>query len=387
MQATSAAAERIVFITYSIADRIDDPSQHASTYIGVLNPVLGRHDPILGLSQTEILWSNDVPTFPIPVFVACVLGFAGARLWWLRGHVGPLVLLLILCAAQSLIIALNQHYGVAAMRSVQPIMASLIPLTAWIAYRNQASRADILHGLGPFAAVAALLVSPQFLDVLLPGLFAVYGVLILISAKDGADAQADALLASGDRPARIWFVIGAALVASALSDVLIVATQMVGHANLRPWIISVFSVGNLLIIGGLSFSPHLQTVDDDQSDEAPVSQVADAEIWGRIQIFMEEQKPYLDPDLTLARLSRKMSVPAKSLSATINLTTGGNVSRFINEARIAAAQETMLKGESVTNAMLMSGFNTKSNFNREFLRVVGKSPSAWLNARPHRPGN
>ena len=28
--------------------------------------------------------------------------------------------------------------------------------------------------------------------------------------------------------------------------------------------------------------------------------------------------------------------------------------------------------------MLASGFNTKSNFNREFLRVTGKNPSDWL---------
>ena len=34
----------------------------------------------------------------------------------------------------------------------------------------------------------------------------------------------------------------------------------------------------------------------------------------------------------------------------------------------------MLEGETVTNAMLLSGFNTKSNFNREFLRVVGEAP-------------
>jgi AraC-like DNA-binding protein len=32
---------------------------------------------------------------------------------------------------------------------------------------------------------------------------------------------------------------------------------------------------------------------------------------------------------------------------------------------------------SVTTAMLDSGFNTKSNFNREFLRVTGASPSKW----------
>lgn len=331
-----------------------------------------------------ILWSNDVPTFPIPVFVACVLGFAGLQLWRQRGHASPLILLLMLCAAQSLIIALSQHYGVSAMRLVQPLAASLIPPAAWIAYRNHMSRADILHALGPFTAVAALLVSPQFLDVLLPGFFVVYGVLILCSAKEGADAQPDALLASGDRHAQIWLVIGAALVASALSDVLIVASQVAGYVELRPWIISVFSAGNLLIIGGLSFSPHLQTVTDDQPNEATISKVADAEIWERIQTFMEEHRPYLDPDLTLARLSRKMGMPTKSLSETINLTTGENVSRFINEARIAAAQEAMLKGETVTNAMLMSGFNTKSNFNREFLRVVGNSPSAWLTAQPRR---
>lgn len=326
-----------------------------------------------------------MPTFPIPVFVACVLGFAGLRLWWLRGYVSPLVLLLILCAAQSLVIALNQHYGVTTMRIVQPLMASLIPPAAWIAYRNRVSRADILHVLGPLTAVAALIVSPQFLDVLLPGLFVLYGILILISAKDGADAQPDTLLASGDLPGRIWLVIGAALVASALSDILIVASQVVGYVEFRPWIISVFSLGNLLIIGGLSFSPHLQTVNDDQPDETANSKVADAEVWERIQTFMEEQRPHLDPDLTLARLSRKMGVPSKSLSATINLTTGENVSRFINKARIAAAKKAMLGGETITNAMLLSGFNTKSNFNREFLRLVGTSPSAWLAEQTQRP--
>ncbi len=320
-----------------------------------------------------------MPTFPIPVFIACVLAFASLRLWQQREHANPLVLLLILCAAQSLIIALNQHYGVSVMRLVQPLVASFIPSAAWIAYRGHASRADVLHALGPGAAASALLVAPQFLDVLLPGLFVVYGGLILFSAMQGADTQPKALLASSDLAARIWLVIGAALIASALSDVLIVATQVAGYPELQPWIISVFSVGNLLIIGALSFSPYLQTVEDDERDEAPTTQVADPEIWDRIQTFMEVQRPYLDPDLTLSRLSRKLGVPAKSLSATINRTTGENVSRFINQARIAEAQKAMLNGESVTNAMLMSGFNTKSNFNREFLRVVGASPSAWLN--------
>lgn len=264
------------------------------------------------------------------------------------------------------------------MRMVQPLVASLIPAAAWIAYRGRAFRADFLNALGPLTATAALLVAPQFLDVILPGLFAIYGGLILLSVKEGADAHHDAPLASSDLTARIWIIIGAALIASAFSDVLIVATEVAGYSEIRPWIISVFSAGNLLIIGALCLSPHLQTVVDDEPDEAPISQVTDPKIWGRVQTFMETQKPYLDPDLTLSRLSRKLGVPAKSLSATINLATGENVSRFINKARIAAAQKAMLDGESVTNAMLTRGFNTKSNFNREFLRIVGMNPSVWL---------
>ncbi|MEO1422287.1 MAG: AraC family transcriptional regulator [Pseudomonadota bacterium] len=178
-------------------------------------------------------------------------------------------------------------------------------------------------------------------------------------------------------------MIGAALIGSAFSDLLIIASQISGYPELRPWIISVFSVGNLLLIGALGLSPHLQTTRDDRGTEgpdrrSPDGRVADAHIWDRVQTYMSEHKPYLDPDLTLTRLSRKLGIPAKTLSSTINLTTGGNVSRFINEARINAAQTAMLNGESVTGAMLSSGFNTKSNFNREFLRVTGKSPTDWL---------
>ena len=319
-----------------------------------------------------------MPTFPIPVFVACLLAFASLQLWRQQGRASPLVLLLILCSVQLLIIALSQHYEVLSMRYAQPITASLIPPAAWIAFRNGVLRTEFLHALGPVAAFLALLIAPQFLDVLLPGMFAVYGGLILYFTKDGADTQPNALLCSGDIPTRIWFVIGASLIASAISDVLIVASQVAGYPALRPWIISIFSVGNLLIIGVLSLSPHLQTEGDETQVELPAAQIPDPQIWERVQTYMADHTPYLDPDLTLSRLSRKMGVSAKALSSTINLATGGNVSRFINEARIKSARKAMLNGESVTNAMLLSGFNTKSNFNREFLRVVGMSPSTWL---------
>lgn len=98
----------------------------------------------------------------------------------------------------------------------------------------------------------------------------------------------------------------------------------------------------------------------------------------QLETLMTDTRPYLNPDLTMSQISRRLRVPVKQLSGAINRVTGENVSRYINAARIAAAQEALRGGESVTSAMLGAGFNTKSNFNREFLRVSGRSPSDWL---------
>jgi AraC-like DNA-binding protein len=323
-----------------------------------------------------------MPTLPIPVFVALVLGFACLRLWQEQGRLTALGLLLGICAAQSLIIALAQHYLVPGMRWVQPIGASLIPPLAWFAYQvtavRRAARIDLIHGLVPLAALAAFIVAPEFLDVLLPGAFVVYGIAILMQSLQGADAQPRMLLAHDNIPARIWLIIGAALVASALSDVLIILALMIGREDLQSWIITLFSVGNLLLIGIFGLSPYLRN-DEAEKTEAPVEAAEpDAELWERVSAYMAVQKPYLDPNLTLAQLARKLRVPAKALSITINRATGENVSRFVNKARITEAQTALMQGETVTEAMLSSGFNTKSNFNREFLRVAGTNPSDWL---------
>lgn len=323
-----------------------------------------------------------MPSLPIPVFASAVLLFLFLRLWVTRGKLSPISILLAVCAVQTGIMALAQHYHVPGLRFVQPITATLIPPAAWFAFQWTAVRpvrsTDLLHLLVPITAMAALITAPDFLDVFVPSAFVIYGCAILLQSYKGPDAQPRAFFADGNLPTRIWQIIGAALIASALSDVLIVTAIATGFEHLQPWIISLFSVGNLLLIGIIGLSNHLQSEDREEEEPIRVMSVADQHIWQRIQTYMLDQRPYLDPDLTLSRLSRKLGVPAKILSTVINKETGENVSRYVNDARIVAAQKTLLDGETVTTAMLSSGFNTKSNFNREFLRITGNSPSRWL---------
>jgi AraC-like DNA-binding protein len=189
-------------------------------------------------------------------------------------------------------------------------------------------------------------------------------------------------LESGDIPSRIWIAIGVALIASAFTDVLIVGAEWAGYTALRPWIISVYSVGSLFLIGALSLSDHLQVRSDEEQIIDPEQTESDARILEKLNHHMTQAKPYLDPDLTLIKLARKLGIPSKTLSAAVNRATGENMSRYVNNARIRAAQEALKAGENVTGAMLTSGFNTKSNFNREFLRVAGMSPKKWSEANP-----
>jgi AraC-like DNA-binding protein len=55
-----------------------------------------------------------------------------------------------------------------------------------------------------------------------------------------------------------------------------------------------------------------------------------------------------------------------------------SVSQYVNQLRIREACRLLEETEqSVTSIMLDAGFQTKSNFNREFRRITGLSPVAW----------
>ena len=319
---------------------------------------------------------------PVSLVVALVLVFLLVRLWLREGRATPLALLLGLCAWQSFLIALVQFYGLAALRPVQPITASFIPPVAWLAFQVTAirspTRSDLAHLAGPAITLAALLLLPSLLDVLIPLLFLGYGAAILWSCRAGPDALPKLRLETGQMPVRVWVIIALSLIFSAFGDVTIVLAQIAGAAWLQPILISGYAAANLLIIGGLSLTEGLTSAPDAPAPPPPAADPGDPAIMEKLSALMAAEQPYLDPDLTLVKLARKLGVPAKPLSAAINRTTGQSVSRFINDARIQAAQEALQSGARVTEAMLSAGFNTKSNFNREFLRVTGQSPSAWL---------
>ncbi|WP_323785557.1 AraC family transcriptional regulator [Thalassovita sp.] len=105
---------------------------------------------------------------------------------------------------------------------------------------------------------------------------------------------------------------------------------------------------------------------------------ADHVLMQTLNEIMKDKELYRDSNLTLARVAKRLSVPARDLSGAINRVTAENFSRFINGYRIAYAQGVLLEtGLPVSEVMFEAGFLSKSSFNTEFRRVTGLTPSQF----------
>jgi len=104
----------------------------------------------------------------------------------------------------------------------------------------------------------------------------------------------------------------------------------------------------------------------------------------RLRIYMLEEKPYLNPSLTINELGRKISISPRDLSQIINESLGVNFFDFVNSYRVEEAKhylsDTSNQNKNILEILLDAGFNTKSVFNRVFKKHTGMTPSAFKKA-------
>jgi AraC-like DNA-binding protein len=337
---------------------------------------------------------------PISVVVALALAYVLVRMR-LRGSLAPpLAVLLAGCILQGVVNALAQYYGVPVFRDVQPVTAVCLAPFAWLALRSAQGRGGmpatgLVHLLAPGFVVFCMVRAPEAIDAAVVAIFALYGGAMLVALRSGADGLPEARLGAGDWPPLVWRAIAATLIFSALSDAAISLAVVSGEGWLKSWIIGFGSSVTLLLVGTLASLPAISRAPGTAESSAAPEEVAaeadaergrDAAILADLERLLCDQRLHRDSELTLSRLARRLGLPAKRVSEAINRQTGENVSRYVNGFRIADACRALEAGSSVTDAMLGSGFATKSNFNREFRRVTGLAPAQWTQSlRSPRP--
>ena len=99
----------------------------------------------------------------------------------------------------------------------------------------------------------------------------------------------------------------------------------------------------------------------------------------RLLDYVDTEQPYLDPELTLARLSDQLALTPREVSELLNQSLGVHFFDFVNGHRIAHAQKQLIQHpkQSILEVLLESGFNSKSSFNTAFKKHAGMTPSAF----------
>jgi len=101
----------------------------------------------------------------------------------------------------------------------------------------------------------------------------------------------------------------------------------------------------------------------------------------KLNAYFGDQKPYLNPELTITEVAKELNVSVKYLSQVINESLGKNFYDFINSYRVEEAKIQLTRNanskKTVLEVLYESGFNSKSAFNSAFKKHTGFTPTEY----------
>lgn len=101
----------------------------------------------------------------------------------------------------------------------------------------------------------------------------------------------------------------------------------------------------------------------------------------KLKKYMMEEKPFLNPSLTIQDISKDIEIPVRDLSLLINHKLDQHFYDFVNTYRIMSAMD-ILKDVAESKLTILEilyqvGFNSKSSFNTAFKKHTGKTPTSY----------
>ena len=114
--------------------------------------------------------------------------------------------------------------------------------------------------------------------------------------------------------------------------------------------------------------------EQDEADPANAAYRATLEAW------LEQEKPYLNPDFQLSDLRQVLPLNRTYLSQLINSEYGCSFYQFITRYRVEEAKRLMTEQPDmkVQDIAQQSGFSDRKVFSRTFTRETGLNPSDWM---------
>lgn len=101
-----------------------------------------------------------------------------------------------------------------------------------------------------------------------------------------------------------------------------------------------------------------------------------------VEDYMQRQKPYTNPNLTIHELASGLKIPPHVLSKVINDGFGKNFFDFVNQYRVEEFKRRMddprTKNYTLLSLAFEVGFNSKTAFNRAFKKLTHQTPKDYF---------
>lgn len=332
-----------------------------------------------------------MPAIPLPFVVALLLALLLMRLLIAREPgLRPAIVFVAMCMIVAIGVGLRWTVDLPFVRFLQPVLAALLPPVAWLCFTQgrSAQGATRWRHFLPVAVVFALSAGWHIwqspVDLVLAGLYVGYGIALLRLAHTGPDGFAATRLSDAPAAQKATVTAGGILILSAVVDLSIAIDFGLYSGDHAAAIVT---IGNLILLPVLAYAVAVVgngVPQQEEVSETPPAEPTGAEseddkrIVAAVDRVVREKMLFRDPDLTLNRLARRAGIPARQISGGINRQQGCNVSQFINAYRLEEARRLLAETDMpVTAVMFEAGFQTKSNFNREFLKATGLTPSDY----------
>ena len=102
-------------------------------------------------------------------------------------------------------------------------------------------------------------------------------------------------------------------------------------------------------------------------------------VLAQFDALMQVERLYLDPELNLPTLARRLGITSHQLSELMNTRLGSGFSRYLRALRINAAKAMLCEQPtaSVLSVGLNNGFTSQSNFYEAFRELEGTTPGQY----------
>ncbi|UGX87859.1 helix-turn-helix domain-containing protein [Phyllobacterium meliloti] len=294
-------------------------------------------------------------------------------------------------ALQSVVIGIRWGYNMLEILPLQAVLAVIIATLAWLSFEGLRTERPptkrpllLMHVLPTLLIIGLIAFWPAPISLTIIVIFAGYGIALCRLAWRGPDALGSSRLDGVISAYRALQITAFAIASSAIIDVVISWDFAESGGMHSGRIVAIGNVLAMLVLGAAATVAGTSRPEEhiDTSAEEGALPVApsgeDTDIAAALDSLMQSRALYRDVDLNLNRLARKMGLSARQVSTAVNRVKAMSVSQYVNDFRVKEACRLLADTElSVTNVMFDAGFQTKSNFNREFLRVTGMSPRAW----------